>query len=125
MSHSVVGAVAHHDRFFQERDERARGLGEPAVRGLIPIDGEVVGGVALGAGEGRLQPAVEGAIRQLADGFGAGADGCDSQVHLLDRLSPGTAGGMIFGEEEQKQVLGSGWGRAWVEKRISPLRCSR
>jgi len=58
---SVVGAVAHVDRLLEERDERAGGLGEPAVGGLIPVDGEVVGGVALGAGERGFQPAVEGA----------------------------------------------------------------
>jgi len=51
VSDSVVGAVAHHDCFFEEGDERARGLGEPAVAGLIPVDGEVVGDVAFGAGE--------------------------------------------------------------------------
>ncbi len=51
VSDAVVGAVAHHDRFFEEGDERARGLGEPAVVGEVPVDGEVVGGVAFGAGE--------------------------------------------------------------------------
>jgi len=30
---AVVGAVAHHDRFLEEGDERARGLGEPAIIG--------------------------------------------------------------------------------------------
>jgi hypothetical protein len=56
---AVAGAVTHHDRFFQERDERAGGLGEPAVVGLVPVDGEVVGGVALGAGERGFKPALE------------------------------------------------------------------
>ena len=61
VSDAVVGAVAHHDGFLQERDERARGLGEPAVGGLILVDGEVVGGVAFGAGERGFEPAMKGA----------------------------------------------------------------
>jgi hypothetical protein len=88
----VVGTVTHGDRFFEECDERAGGLGEPAVGGLVPVDGEVVGGVTLWAGEGLLEDAGEGADAELADGVGTGADGCDSQVHLLDRLSLGIVG---------------------------------
>jgi hypothetical protein len=75
---AVVGAVAHHDRLFEKGDERAGGLGEPAVGGLVPVDGEVVGGVALGTGEWGLEDTGEGVYAELADGFGAGADGCDS-----------------------------------------------
>jgi hypothetical protein len=56
---AVVGAVAHHDRFFEKGDERARGFGEPAVVGEVPVDGEVVGDVAFGAGERCFEPAVE------------------------------------------------------------------
>ena len=59
----VIGAVAHVDRLLEEGDERARGLGEPAVVGEVPVDGEVVGGVAFGAGEGCFEPALEGASR--------------------------------------------------------------
>lgn len=77
----MVGGVTHHDRLFEKSDERAGGFGEPAVVGLIPIDGEVVGGVAFGTGERSLQPALEGAGGELADGFGAGADGGDAEVH--------------------------------------------
>jgi len=80
---AVVGAVAHHDRFFEEGDERARGFGEPTIGGLVPVDGEIVGGVALGAGERLLKDAGEGIDAEFADGFGAGADGGDSQVHLF------------------------------------------
>lgn len=58
---AMVGAVARHDRLFQEGDERAGGLGEPAVGGLVPVDGEVVGRVALGTGEWCFEPALEGA----------------------------------------------------------------
>ncbi len=87
VSDAVVGAVAHHDCLFEKGDERAGGLGEPAVVGLVPVDGEVVGGVAFGAGEGRFEPALERAGGELADGFGAGADGCDSEIHLLVRVS--------------------------------------
>jgi hypothetical protein len=75
---AVVGAVTHHDRLFEKGDEGAGGFGEPAVGGLVPVDGEVVGGVTLGAGEWLLEDTGEGAYAELADGFGAGADGCDS-----------------------------------------------
>jgi hypothetical protein len=75
---AVVGAVTHHDRLFEKGDEGAGGFGEPAVGGLVPVDGEVVGGVTPGAGEWLLEDTGEGAYAELADGFGAGADGCDS-----------------------------------------------
>jgi hypothetical protein len=66
---AMVGAVTHHDRLFQKSDERAGGFREPAVVGLIPIDGEIVGGVAFGAGERGVEPALEGAGGELANGF--------------------------------------------------------
>ena len=96
---TVVGAVAHHDGLLEEGDERAGGLGEPAVGGLVPIDGEVVGGVASGTGQGCLEPALEGAVGELADWFGAGTDGRDSEVHLFDRLSARTGKGEMRGLE--------------------------
>jgi len=74
--------VAHRDCLFEEGDERAGCLGKPAVGGLVPVDGEIVGGVTLGAGEGLLKDAGEGAYAQLADWVSAGADGGDSQVHF-------------------------------------------
>jgi hypothetical protein len=79
---AVVGAVAHVDGFAKESDEGAGGFGEPAVVGLIPVDGEVVGGVAPGAGEWLLEDAGEGAYAEFADRVGAGADGCYAEVHL-------------------------------------------
>jgi hypothetical protein len=79
---AMVGAVTHHDRLFQKSDERAGGFREPAVVGLIPIDGEIVGGVAFGAGERGVEPALEGARGELANRFGAGTNGGDAEVHL-------------------------------------------
>jgi hypothetical protein len=80
---AVVGAVTHVDRLLEESDERAGGFRKPAVGGLVPVYGQVVGGVAFGAGERRLQPALERAGGEFAHGFGAGTDGCDSQVHSV------------------------------------------
>jgi hypothetical protein len=92
VSDSVVGAVPHVDRLFEKGDERARGLGEPTVGGLIPVDGEVVGGVALGTGEGRFEPALEGAGGEFADGIGAGTDGCYAEIHCWGQGSTGVCG---------------------------------
>jgi hypothetical protein len=89
---SVVGAVAHVDRLFKKGDERARGLGEPAVGGLIPVDGEVVGDVAFGTEDGRVEPALEGAGGEFAYGFGAGTNGCDTEVHGWGQGSTGFVG---------------------------------
>ena len=78
---AVVGAVTHVDRFFQKRDERARGLGEPAVGGFVPVDGEVIGGIALGTGEGRFEPTLERSCGEFSDRVGAGTDGCYAEIH--------------------------------------------
>ena len=77
----MVGAVTHHDRLFEKSDERAGGFGEPAIVGLIPIDGEIVSGIAFGAGERSIEPALEGAGGELSNGFGAGTNGGDAEVH--------------------------------------------
>ena len=58
---AVVGAVSHEDGFGEELDERAGVFGEPAVVGLVVVDHEVVGGVALGADELGFEGAVKGA----------------------------------------------------------------
>jgi hypothetical protein len=89
---AVVGAVAHVDRLFEKGDERARGLGEPAVGGLIPVDGEVVGGVTFRADDRRIQPALEGAGGEFADGVGAGTDGCYAEIHRWGQGSTGVCG---------------------------------
>jgi len=102
VSDAVVGGVAHVDRLFEKGDERARGVGEPTVGGLIPVDGEIVGGVTFGAGEGRFQPALEGSGGELADGVGAGADGCYAEVH---RLGQGSIWFLFFERRElQTQI---------------------
>ena len=82
MGDAVVGAVTHVDRLLEKGDERAGGFGKPAVGGLVPVDREVVGGVAFRAGKGCFQPAMKGAGGEFADGFGAGADGCYAKVHF-------------------------------------------
>jgi hypothetical protein len=77
------------DRLFEEGDEGARGLGKPAVGGLIPVDGEIVGDVAFGTEDGCVEPALEGAGGEFADGVGAGTDGCNAEVHGLGQGSTG------------------------------------
>ena len=58
---AVVGAMPHEDGFGEELDEGARVFGEPAVVGLVVVDHEVVGGVALGTDELVFEDAVKGA----------------------------------------------------------------
>lgn len=94
--------MAHEDRLLQKGDEGARGFGKPAVGGLVPVDDEVIGGVALGAGDGVLEGAGEGVDAELAEGVGAGADGGDSEVHwwvkgsILTSAGSRRVGGIIF-----------------------------
>ena len=68
---AMVGAVTHVDCLLEKSDEWPGGFREPAVVGLIPVDGEVVGGVAFGAGERSFQPALKGSTGEFADGVGA------------------------------------------------------
>ena len=56
---AVVGAVSHEDGFGEELDERAGVFGEPAVVGLVVVDHEDVGGVALLADELGFEGAVK------------------------------------------------------------------
>jgi len=81
VSDAVVGAVTHVDRFLQEGDEGARALRKPVVRGLIPVDGQVVSNVALGTEEWGLKPALEGSCGESSDWVGAGTDGCYAEIH--------------------------------------------
>ncbi len=60
---AVVGAVSHEDGFGEELDERAGFVGEPAVVGLVVVDHEDVGGVALLADE----LGFEGAVKRASD----------------------------------------------------------
>jgi hypothetical protein len=84
---AVVGAMSHEDGFGEELDEWAGFVGEPAVDGLVVVDDEVVGCVALGADEWGFEGTVKGAAGQFAYGVGAGTNRCDSQGHLFVRLS--------------------------------------
>ena len=58
---AVVGAVSHEDGFGEELDEWAGVVREPAVVGLVVVDQQVVGGVALWADELGFEGAVKGA----------------------------------------------------------------
>jgi hypothetical protein len=82
VSDTVVGGVAHEDRLLEEGDEGARVFREPSVRGLIPVDGEVVCCIALGTGERGVEPALEGSGGEFAYGVGAGTNGCYAEIHL-------------------------------------------
>ena len=53
--------MSHEDGFGEELDEWAGVFGEPAVVGLVVVDHEVVGGVALGTDELSFEGAVKGA----------------------------------------------------------------
>ena len=60
VSDAVVGAVSHEDGFGEEGNEGAGVFGEPTVDGLVVVDHEVVGGVALGAEELGFEGTMEG-----------------------------------------------------------------
>ena len=66
---------------LREGDEGARALRKPVVRGLIPVDGQVVSNVALGTEEWGLKPALEGSCGESSDWVGAGTDGCYAEIH--------------------------------------------
>ena len=53
--------MSHEDGFGEELDERAGFVGEPAIVGLVVVDHEDVGGVALLADELGFEGAVKGA----------------------------------------------------------------
>ena len=52
-------------------------VGEVAADGVVVVEDEDVGGFALGAVDGVLQPAVEGGGWERGGGVGAGTDGGD------------------------------------------------
>jgi len=75
---AVVGAMSHEDGFGEELDEGAGFVGEPAVDGLVVVDDEVVGCVALGADELVFEGSWEGRAFELAEWVGAGTNRCNS-----------------------------------------------
>ena len=75
---AVVGAMSHEDGFGEEGDEGAGVFGEPAVDGLVVVDDEVVGCVALGADELVFEGSWEGRAFELAEWVGAGTNRCNS-----------------------------------------------
>ena len=74
---AVVGGVAEHDGLAQHLKMAAGFVGEVAADGVVVVEDEGVGGLALGAIDGVLEPAVEGGGRERGGGVGAGADGGD------------------------------------------------
>ena len=74
---AVVGGVAEHDGLAEHLEVAAGFVGEVAADGVVVVEDEDVGGLALGAVDGVLQPAVEGGGREWGGGVGAGTDGGD------------------------------------------------
>ena len=74
---AVVGGVAEHDGLAEHLEVAARVVGEVAGDGVVVGEDEDVGGLALGAVDGVLEPAVEGGGWERGGGVGAGTDGGD------------------------------------------------
>ena len=74
---AVVGGVAEHDGLAEHLEMAARFVGEVAADGVVVVEDEDVGGLALGAVDGVLQPAMKGGGREWGGWVGAGADGGD------------------------------------------------
>jgi hypothetical protein len=74
---AVVGGVTEHDGLAEHLEMAAGFVGEVAADGVVVVEDEDVGGLALGAVDGVLEPAVEGGGREWGGGVGAGADGGD------------------------------------------------
>jgi len=67
--------MAEHDGFAKHHDGATGFLFEESADGLVVVENEVVGGVALGAVDLLLKGAMEGGLGKPADGVVAGADG--------------------------------------------------
>ncbi len=74
---AVVGGVAEHDGFAKHLEMAAGFVFEVAGDGVVVVEDEYVGGLAFGAVDGVLEPAVEGGGRERGGGVGAGSDGGD------------------------------------------------
>jgi len=79
---AVVGGVAEHDGLAQHLDVAAGFVGEVAADGVVVVGNEDVGGLALGAVDRVLEPAVEGCGREWGGGVGAGPDGGDDHREM-------------------------------------------
>lgn len=84
---AVVGAVSHEDGFGQELDEGAGVFRKPSSGGLIPIDDEAVGGVALGADQLGFERTGKGTAGEFAYRVGARSDGCNPQIHCSEAIT--------------------------------------
>ena len=73
----MVGGVAEHDGLAEHLEVAAGVVGEVAADGVVVVEDEDVGGLAFGAVDGVLEPAVEGGGRERGGGVGAGTDGGD------------------------------------------------
>src|SRR5665213_2346082 len=71
---AVVGTVAREDGLAKHGEVAAGVFGEVAGDGVVVVDDQGVGGLALGAVDGVLEPAVEGRRRKWGDRVGPGAD---------------------------------------------------
>ena len=89
---AVVARVAEHDGFAEHLEMAAGFVGEVAADGVVVVENEDVGGFALGAVDGVLEPAVEGGGRERCGGVGAGADGGDDHREFGDATRCGRAG---------------------------------
>ena len=83
VAYAVAVAVAEKDGLLQLHDEPTRLFLEVAADGCVVIADKVVGGGALRTGKLIVQPAMEGADREFADGVVAGADGGDNEGHCV------------------------------------------
>src|ERR1700733_7477715 len=109
--HAVVAGVSHYDRLAEQVEERAGVLLKPSIGCLLPFDGQIVGHIAFGADQGRLEPAVKGPTGQLPYRLGARTNGGDFKLHCFLRLPSASApaeaapypAGVICGTEEARQ----------------------
>ena len=77
MDDAVVIGVTEHDSFSKHHDGATGFFFEESADGLVVVEHQVIGCVALGAVDLLLEGAMEGSVGQLADGVVAGADGGD------------------------------------------------
>ena len=68
VSYAVVVSVSEHDGLFQHADQGLGAFFEPAIVGLVIVDDEAVGGVALWADERAVEEDGERSAGEWADG---------------------------------------------------------
>lgn len=73
----VVAVMAQHDRLAQHLEMATGFVEKVAADGLVVVQNQIVGDLALGAAEGFFQPAMEGGWRKRRGGVSTGANGGD------------------------------------------------